>query len=109
MKFRTTEKAVKQSFNKIINVSCGGYQYLLYFEEPAAYTAGVYGWNADIYDYGNTAIIKGYRGFAKFAVSYDLIERYNNEAKKIVNNDDLTIEEKKDKIKALIDEFIKVA
>lgn len=109
MKLRTTEKNVKQSFDKIINVSCGNSQHLLYFEEPAAYTSGVYGWNADIYDYGKAAIVQGYRGFKAFKADYDLIDEYNDQAAQIVHNDDLTIEEKKNKIKSLIDEFIKVA
>lgn len=47
MKFKTTRKAVKENSGIILEVGYCELQNLLYFKDPAAYTCGVYGWNAD--------------------------------------------------------------
>ena len=55
MKYKTTRKAI---MNGCANVRCAGYcdlQSLLKNHEPVSYTAGVYGWNFDVFDvYGVT-------------------------------------------------------
>lgn len=67
MKHKTTEKAIEQNYYKIIKVGYCNLQYLLQYEEPVAYTSGVYGWNADVYDFGNIAIVTGYRPFGNIS------------------------------------------
>lgn len=52
MKFRTTKKAIMANYGNVIKVDYCDLQNLLKYESPIAYTAGVYGWNADIYDFG---------------------------------------------------------
>ena len=61
MKYKTTKKATQNNYNKVIKAFYAELHYLLKITEPVAYTSGVYGWNADIYDFGNTAIVTGYR------------------------------------------------
>lgn len=61
MKFKTTRKAIVNGF---VNVKCAGYcdlQNLLRNHEPIAYTAGVYGWNFNVYDVYGVTICTGYR------------------------------------------------
>lgn len=85
MKFKTTQKAVKEGYRNIIRVGYCDLQYLLYYKNPVAYTCGVYGWNADIYDIGRgSAICTGYRTFGDIRPDYELIREYDKKAKKIV-------------------------
>lgn len=45
------------------------------------YTAGVYGWNADIYEFGSFAIVTGYRPFGKDILSHEFCKRWERKAK----------------------------
>lgn len=106
MKYRTTQKAVKDSY---INKICIGYcnlQYLLNYENPIAYTARREGWAADIYDFGNTAIITGYAPFGNIRPAYDICRKYDSAAEKICYDYSLSWEEQKKRIDNLIKNFI---
>lgn len=45
-----------------------------------AYTAGVYGWNADIYEFDTFAIVTGYRPFGKDILSYEFCKKWEKKA-----------------------------
>lgn len=52
--------------------------------EPIAYTAGIYGWNEDVYYVGNhTFISTGYHPHGTRKVPYEILEDYENQAKAI--------------------------
>ncbi len=106
MKRKATMKQVKVMEENIIRVGYCGLYYLLRDIEPAYYTSGVYGWNADIYDLGNCMIVTGYRPFGNILVSYELGELYNDTAKAIWENPALTYEEQKTMVEELRYEFI---
>lgn len=87
MKFKTTQKAIKENFSKIICIPYCELQYLLKYENPIAYTVRREGWAADIYDMGRgVAIVTGYAPFGKIRPSYELREKYEKEARKICYN-----------------------
>ena len=86
MKFKTTQKAIKSNFSKVFAIGYADAQYLLNFENPMAYTCGVYGWNCDIYNFGNIAITTGYRSFGK-SLPYELVKEYNDKAREILKSD----------------------
>ena len=104
MKFRTTRKAVKENFAKVISVGYCDLQNLLTYEAPIAYTCGVYGWIADIYTFGGVAIVTGYRPFGD-DVDYNLCKEYENKAK---NLRDLgrPYAERKAEAETLVKEFV---
>ena len=103
-KEKWTCKKVRQ-YNAISISYCGAW-YLLRGLEPIAYTAGVYGWNEDIYYVGhNTLITTGYRPHGTKHVDYDIIESYENQAKTIYNSNK-DYKEKITMISALRDEFL---
>lgn len=78
MKYQTTKKAVMNGYNNVISVGYCNLQNLLDYQTPVAYTAGAYGWNADVYDFGaGTVIVTGYRPFGKFKPGYDLCRKYD--------------------------------
>lgn len=116
MKYKTTKKEVKSNYRSIIRLGAVELYYLLKFTEPVAYTSGVYGWNADIYDLGNVAIVTGYRSFGNITPDYEIVEKYNQLGKEIYeeehnpskdwNEED---EDKKNRLNKLIEEFIKEA
>ena len=81
-------------------------QYLFYSYEPTFYTCGVYGWNFDAYTHGNKCICTGYRGMIGDRVDSAIIEKYNNEAKKLWSWDNKeSYDEKRKKADALIEAF----
>ena len=107
MKFKTTQKAIKANYNKIICVPYCGLQNLLNYESPVAYTVRREGWAADIYDMGGgVAIVTGYAPFGNIRPSYELRERYETDAEKIRYNYSLAWEEPRKRLEPLARAFI---
>lgn len=98
MKYKTTAKAIKEGYYRIISVGYCDLQSLLSYKSPVSYTSGYYGWNFDVYDIDGVAIATGYRGMPSknSKVDYKLIKEYEEKSQ------GKTAEEKD----ALIGEFI---
>ena len=82
MKFKTTKKAVNEGYGTRIEIGYADLQFLLKYKDPAAYTTRTEGWGADIYDFGNVAIVTGYAPFGNFRPDYDMVHRYDKAAEK---------------------------
>lgn len=83
MKTKTTKKAIMQSFENVIQIGYCQAPNLLANLEPNFYTAGIYGWRADVYIVDNkTAIVTGYNPFGNINPSRELIEKYDRLAAK---------------------------
>lgn len=106
MKYKTTQKAVKAGYTNTIAVNYCALQNLLAYENAVAYTARSEGWGADIYGFGNTAIVTGYAPFGNIRPDYNLCKKYEDQAEKIRYNNSLTWQEQRDKLHDLISEFI---
>lgn len=103
MKYRTCIKDIRNSANPLY-IPYGGAQFLLKPFEPCAYTAGVYGWNFDVYEFPQATICTGYRGMpGRRAKNY---AEYDKRAEKIYTDPSLTYEQQKELIKSLFQEFI---
>ena len=107
MKIKTTRKAI---VNTSANVKCAGYcdlQALLRNHNPIAYTAGIYGWNFDVYDVYGVTICTGYRnmpgarleGIADYEKKASDIWRWENK---------MPFEEKQEAVENLLREFCKL-
>lgn len=108
MKYKTTQKAIRNGYQTIIKIGYCAAQNLLNFENPIAYTSGVNGWNADIYDIGGgVAIVTGYNPFGNVSPPYDKIKEYENRGEKIRYNNSLTWQEQREQLQRLIIEFVK--
>ena len=84
MSLKTTKKDVVSAYAVTICVGYGKLPHLLSTSHPIAYTHGVYGWNADVYDVDTfTAIVTGYRPFGNIKPSQGLIEKYEGLAKEV--------------------------
>ena len=88
MKTHTTIKAIRNNWKHVYYCGYCDLQYIMKYEEPSYYNAGVYGWNCDIYcDYAkDIAITTGYRNMTGKRISTELIEKYSEIAKEITKN-----------------------
>lgn len=94
-----------EGFNKVIEIGYADLSNLLEFREPIAYTSGVYGWNANVYDMGSgVAIVTGYRAFGNTSVDYDKVREYDQKARQL--RTELRWEYVKEETEKLIDEFL---
>jgi len=109
MRMKTTRKAIVENYY-CVSVDYCGLQNLLYYADSQYYTAGVYGWNFDVYTFEykgcNIAICTGYRGMPGKSVPYDTVHEFDTEAKKIRCDNE---ENKKERLDSLIQEFLFVA
>lgn len=113
MKYKTTQKAIKESYSKIVKVGYCNLQSLLNFKTPVAYTCGSDGWHADIYDINGVAIVTGYRPFGNITPDYKIVEKYNQLGKEIYEEEhnpskdwNKEREEKENRLNQLIKQFI---
>ena len=83
-------------------------QALLRHQEPIAYTAGAYGWNADIYYIDGLAICTGYRPTGNTQIDYKLLDEYEKKAIAISSNYNLKWEEQKQQVNQLLYDFIEL-
>lgn len=72
------------AYRNVIKVGYCDMQDALKWREPTFYTAGVYGWNADVYviDY-DTVIVTGYRPFGNMELPREVICALNECAQSI--------------------------
>ena len=84
MKCKTTAKAIRAKYgSRILSIGYCAAQYLLRYETPFAYSAGVYGWNCDYYDIDGVCISTGYRPVGK-SVDYATLESYESTANTVI-------------------------
>ena len=109
-----TKKAVRESYSRVLSIGYGGLDNALRCETRRWYTAGVYGWNADVYVIDGVAIVTGSRAFGD-KVPYQLIEKYEKKAealgeeyrqKKFYTG---LFEDEKQELRSLLQDFIKEA
>ena len=105
MKYRTTNKAIKEGYERAYKIGYCDAQTLLRFENPVAYTAGGCGWNSDIYDFGSIAVSTGYNPTG-YSVDYEIVNRYEKQAQKINNDYSKSYEERERATKKLLAAFI---
>lgn len=109
MKFRTTRKKILEQCPENY-LRCAGYcdlQHLLNYHSPIAYTCGIYGWNFDVYDIDGFIICTGYRGMPGKRANN--IDKYEKLAEKTLYDRSLSFEERKEKLDALLKEFLEQA
>lgn len=109
MKYKTTRKAIVAG-TPANNLVCAGYcdlSNLLWGHEPIAYTCGVYGWNFDVYNVYGKTICTGYRNMPGRKANNEAA--YEEKARAISDNYDLSWEERRDRIESLLKEFCEQA
>lgn len=108
MKFRTTQKAIKNNYSNVLRVGYCNLQSLLAYERPIAYTTRTEGWGCDIYEISqNTVISTGYAPFGNIKPEWDVQRKYDKMAESILYDSKKSYEEKHSELKALQIEFVK--
>ena len=105
MKKKITRNEMNRYYNNIIKIGYCDAQYILYYDEPQYYNPGVYGWNYDVYDFGDIAICTGYNPIGNIKPDYEIIRKYDDMAKMIVSGSD-SFDIKVEKVQSLRNEFI---
>lgn len=105
MKLKTTNKQIRDSFDKVISIGYCDAQYLLEYKNPFAYTCGAYGWDADFYEIGNVCISTGYRPIGE-KVDYILLQGLEKQAQKICLDYELNRETKEKQVNELLNNLI---
>lgn len=87
-KAKTTRKWVAGNY-ACVSVGYCGLQSLLRYQSPRFYTCGVYGWNCDVYTFGDWAITTGYRGMVSHVdgLGYDRTREYEKKAEALGTRD----------------------
>ena len=92
-----------QSFKKVINVPYCKAQNLTRFLDTIAYTCGVYGWSADIYDLGyGVALCTGYKPFGE-SIDYKFLGELEEKAR-LISYSSLPYEERRAQVAKLLEE-----
>lgn len=103
MKFKVTNKQVKEQFTNIKSAGYCSLTHLLTFVEPIAYTCGIYGWNYDVYQIHGLTICTGYRNMP--GEKLQKVSEYEQKAREIMSNYDIPYDERTNKISELLQEF----
>jgi hypothetical protein len=84
-KSRVTRKWVKDNFY-CCSVGYCDLQNLLHYQSASYYTCGIYGWNMDVYTFGDYAITTGYRGMIDNVPGdyHSLIREYEEKARELL-------------------------
>lgn len=107
MKLKTTTKAIKDGSCRIYQVGYCELQTLLRQQSPFAYTHGSYGWNYDAYDLGGgVTLCTGYRGMPGAPLDYKKYTAFEERARAIMDNRDITWEQQETDRAALYAEFV---
>ena len=105
MKLQTTKKAIKNNFYTVISIGYCDAQYLLYFKNPFAYSAGVNGWACDFYQINNICISTGYSPIGE-RVSYELLNELETKAGAIVRDYSIEHKDKPVLVESLLTQLI---
>ena len=105
MKLQTTKKAIKNNFYTVISIGYCDAQYLLYFKDPFAYSAGINGWACDYYQIKNTCISTGYSPIGE-KVPYELLNELENKAGEIARDYSIEYKDKAALIESLLTQLI---
>lgn len=87
-KVKTDMISISRGYKKVFRCGYCDLQEIYWHRTPQYYNCGVYGWNCDIYvDYGrDIAITTGYRNMRGESIPHELIKKYSDIAKELINN-----------------------
>ena len=105
MKMKVTRKEVMDNFVKVVYVPYCGADTLLRYADPIGYNAGVYGWNFDLYAFGNVAVCTGYRNLP--GTRANNYREYEKKARKILARPVQYADEYKTKVRKPIERLLK--
>ncbi len=108
MKKQTTMKAIVNNWKNVYETGYCDLQFIFKYEEPQYYNNGIYGWNCDIYTDAirDIAITTGYRNMRGKMIPRELIEKYSNIAKEIMDYRNKSYQQVMDELNANKENFL---
>lgn len=106
MKFKVTKKEMKENYSKIIKLGYCSAEALLHFQEPIAYSAGVYGWACDYYTSGSVIISTGYSPIGNINPDYDVVKKFNDQAREVISNYSIPYQDRVDQVNYIFSQFL---
>lgn len=108
MKVQVSRGQVMSNYFAVIEVGYCDLQNLLAYEDARFYTAGVYGWNANLFEVPGTnrIIVTGYRPFGN--VTAYKVREYDQKARELIietQKANMSLLESQQKLRELIKEF----
>ena len=109
LKIEVKEKVIKESFPFVIKAGYCSLVWLLNYKRPMFYTySRTLGWKSDIYVISDSvAISTGYMPIGNINVNADILQSYNEQAKKIIMDGPLDGKSEKD-IKKAINQLLNI-
>lgn len=107
MKFKTTRKAIVANSSNLVSAGYCDLAHLLTNHSPIAYTAGVYGWNFDVYEVYGLTICTGYRYMPGRRANG--IREFEKKARAIRNDWNKPYTQRRDEIEELLRQFCEQA
>ena len=108
-KIKATKKEMRNGYHRIISIGYHNLQSLLDYERPIAYSAGRDGWACDYYNVTNVLISTGYKPLKNKntkAVPFNVIMKYEDNARSIRYDYNLPFEQKKERLSSLLNDFV---
>lgn len=105
-KYKTTQKAVKETHTYVICLPYCAIHTLLSYENPSSYTVNKEGWAADIYRIGCAAIVTGVSPFGKIRPECDVYQRYEEIAQRIKYDLNVSTKRQKIQFRELLEKFV---
>lgn len=108
-KLKVSKKSIRDNEYRIMGVGYCGMQFLLSYQNPIAYSSGVYGWSCDYYEVNGVVISTGYSYVRDKNMNsdYELVNYYEQLARAVSSNQHLTYEERVNETNALLSALIK--
>ena len=106
-KAKVTRKWVSDNFY-CCSVGYCDLQYLLHCVNADYYTCGVYGWNFDVYTFGNYAITTGYRGMIENCKTDKNVSsrEYDQKARDLISKSSYDYEDMRKEVNKLLEDFL---
>lgn len=107
-KIRLTKKSLNTDYWNILGTGYCNLQFLLKFQEPFAYSTRAEGWACDYYNVDGVLISTGYSPMKSKRVRscYELEHEYDDIARGILEDSEISWEEKEEKVNRLLRQFI---
>ena len=109
MRTKVTRKQIVDNYYCVAVGYCQ-LQHMLSYANSPYYTAGIYGWNFDVYTFEykgcNVAICTGYRGMPGKHLDYAMEHEFDIKAERICYDDERN---KRERLDSLIQEFLAAA
>lgn len=107
MNTKVTKKFVNGSYEYKISVPYCALQFLLNSKSPIGHTEEIEGWGADIYEVDwATVIVTGRAPFGNIVPHYADCYKYNDAARRVLDDHSLSYKETQSKLDELLRQFV---